>query len=379
MLPLAAALLVATLPAAPCDGRELCLESGDLGVWPTATLRTGYEAQQPDPEVEFIGRNDGFRLDQARLGFNVSHGPWLRAQLIADGARLLPGSEPNDPLRPLTLALVDAWVEVAPSPYFQIRAGQTRMPADREGLTARASMIFATRSVAASGVEPGRGFALRGLSASRDLGVVVGAPDAALGDFTLDYRLAIATGAGGNRSANDNKLPAAFARFGATWADRVGAALGGAWNRRTVGEVPEQQSEDELTGFLELSGNAFGLDLLALAHARYIVFDTALPEPTDENRTRLGFGATSWLVYELPLFSDLFSARSGYRISFLEPPVAVPDVTLLEHALAVRLDSRGLPVPVSLIVDFTSLWQLDELGVRTFGGNRVFGLVQVAL
>jgi hypothetical protein len=363
----------------PCGERQLCLRAGSTALWPTAALRAGYEYQTPDDDISFVGVNDGFRLDQARVGLDFASGPRVRARLLGDGARLLPGAAPNDPVRRLGAGLVDAWVAWEPLEYFGVRVGQTRMPGDREGMTARGEMIFATRSVAASGVEPGRGLTVRGLSTGRDLGVVLGAERAPVGPLLLDYRFALANGNGGNVSANDNKLPAAYARTGVAWGEHVSLALGGSWNPRTVGEVPNQQDETDLTGFVELHAHLWKIDALLLGLVRQVTFDSALPEPTDDNRAAFGHGATAWLVLEAPLLAELVGLRLGYRASYLAPPVSLPEVTLVEHAFAARADPPWLGVPAGFVVDVTNVWEVDGGGLRSMNDARVFGLVQLSL
>ena len=71
--------------------------SSDITMRPYMRLRTGFDFVQADPNVAFVGRNDGFRLDQARLGFTGSYRERLSWTMIMDGVST---SEPNanDPI-----------------------------------------------------------------------------------------------------------------------------------------------------------------------------------------------------------------------------------------------------------------------------------------
>ena len=152
-------------------------------------------------------RNDGFRLDQARLGFTGSYKERLSWTMIMDGVST---SDPNanDPIAHVRTALRDAFLHWHATEFFNVWLGQTFMPGDYEGMISRRELNFSARSVASQGVGAGLGYQVAGLSAGRQTGVVLGARDLVAGILHLDYRMALANGNGINVTGNDNEQPA---------------------------------------------------------------------------------------------------------------------------------------------------------------------------
>lgn len=363
-------------PPGSCAERAFCLQRGRVAVWPRAAVRFGYEAVQADDDVRFIGRNDGFRLDQLRLGVEASYGARLGGRVRVDAARLLGGGE-NDPTSPTIVGLVDAYVQMRPSPWSSLTLGQARMPTDREAAAERTTLVFATRSVASAGVAPGRGFAVQGLSPSRDLGFVVAAKPR-LGPVVVEGAAAVGNGGGGSQTGDDDALPAAYLRVGASWDDVVGVAVGGRARSRLVGSAPAVEPELERGGFVEASLRVAGFDAAAMVHGAQTSFPGTFA-PTDPNVATTGWGATAWLLVDEPLGVDLYGVAIGARASVLEPLQAFPEEPLVEGALGVRwdppLDGR---FPVAFILDLTTLASVDAAGPREFR-NRAFLLAQLDL
>ena len=130
-----------------------CLESNGFAFWPSLRLRAGYELVQPDDDVLFVGHNDGFFLDQARVGFETSYRNRFFARLVLDMATVAPGAKANDPVQPLLGAARDAYVAWVPSEYFFVAVGQQFMPFDYEGQVTRGVLNFTSRSVATESSE----------------------------------------------------------------------------------------------------------------------------------------------------------------------------------------------------------------------------------
>jgi hypothetical protein len=59
--------------------------------------------------------------------------------------------------------------------------------------------------------------------------------------------------------------------------------------------------------------------------------------------------------------------------------VSFPDLSLLEHAFAVRYDPPWAPFPLGFVLDYTNLWTYDAGGLLSTGNHRVFALVNVVL
>lgn len=362
-----------------CPDEIPCVSRNGLSVWPKLRLRAGYAYQQPDPDVLFVGQNDGFTLEQVRFGFGGSYKDRFFIRTVIDAVSLIPGQGENNPIQPLVVSVVDAYLHYAPSPFLQVWAGQTFMPADKEGSTSRAALIFANRSVAAGGVRPGYGFEVGGLSPARQLGLVVGANDARVGPVSLDYRAAISNGNGPSMFGNDNKLPAGYGRFGIGFKDYARIAVGGSYNPRTVGNVPSLYDELDTTVFGDLSIDAFGFELLAQGIARQTTFDSVFPEVTDPNRSALAFGFTTFVVIDKPFGFSTFGFKPGYRFSYYDPSSSFYDDQLIEQSFALRYDPETYQLPIALVFDFTSVIEMNESGLRQMDNNRATALVQFDL
>jgi hypothetical protein len=360
-------------------GAAACIANEHFALWPRLRLRAGYDLVQPDSQVLTVGQNDGFFLDQNRIGVDGAYKDDVRFRLIIDVVTLLPSGSPNDPVQPFFAAVRDAWVAWMPSDWFYLSAGQQFVPADLEGTTTIAVLPFTSRSVATGGVRAGRGFAVEGLSPSRQPSIVMGSTEnARFGNIALTYMLGVGNGNGQNILGNDNKLPAAYARLGAGYVDdggiEVRVAAGGRYNPRTVGTLPNLFLETETVAFADLDVRVAGIQLAAQAIYKDVAFDTLAPDFAGES----GFGGTAWLTVDRPLGLDLFGLRPAYRISYFDPSSSFGDDQLLENTLALRWDVPAEDLPLSLIVDGTLLTELGE-GVRDLDNARLTAILQLEL
>lgn len=367
-----------------CPSSVPCMEAADFAFWPAVRLRVGYELVQPDEDVLFVGHNDGFFFDQARLGFETTYKGRFFARLVLEMASVLPGVAQNDPVRPLVGAARDAYLAWAPSEYFFLSVGQQFMPFDYEGQLTRGALNFTSRSIATDGLRAGRGFELAGLSTDRQLGVVLGARKAPLGPVNLDYRLAIANGNDKNLLGNDNKLPAAYARLGASFGDYVGIGVAGELNPRTTGALPTRFNETHIGVAGDLRLNAFGIDVLAQAIYRRVSFDDVFLDASDPNAADQAFGATAWIVLDEPFGLPMFGFKPGYRFSYYDPSFSDPHDQLMEHTVSIRYDPPT-PLRLAFILEGTLLSEHAELdsgfaeSPRALDNNRIVALVQFEL
>lgn len=368
------------------DSAAVCWSNDLFAIWPRLRLRSGFEAVQADSQVLTVGQNDGFFLDQVRFGVDGAFQDDLRFRFILDVTTTVPGSGPNDPVQGIAGAVRDAWVAWIPSDWFFVSAGQQFMPSDLEGSTTIAGLPFARRSAATSGVRPGHGFAVAGLSPSRQMGLVLGSTEnSRLGGLSLEYLFGIGNGNGQNINGNDNKLPAAYARVGVGYdvaadiAVHVGA--GGRYNPRTAGTLPNLFNETDSVGYADLSVNVVGINLAAQAIYKQTEFNTLFPTGGDGS-VDTGLGATAWIFVDQPAGFDLFGVVPAYRFSYYDPSSTFSDDQLIENTLGVRWNIPALLIegapPLSLFVDGTLLTEIGE-GVRDLDNARVTALLQLEL
>jgi hypothetical protein len=369
------------------EGTLLCWQSSVIAMWPKVRVRPGFELVEADPQILYIGGNDGFFLDSARLGAEGNVGDLVRFKLTLDAASLFPGAAPNQPVTPLSAAARDAWVAWTPSTWFMVQAGQQTMPSDYEGGDVDAIIPFTRRSVLAGGVRPSHGNAVGGLSPARQVGVVVGSNDGArVGDMAVEYRLGIANGNGLNQLGNDNKLPAAYLRLGGGFGDLVRVGVGGRFNPRTVGTLPNLYTESDAVGFADVAVTMAGFEVVVEAIGRQTSLTTVFPDPTNPAGQENGWGAASWIGYTVDVSSMVGAAldvKPALRFAFYDPSSAFPTDQLLETTVGVRLDGDRSAVPLSFLVDYTLITELGDIGTgnaaRDLGNNRLTALLQIEL
>ncbi|MCC7108191.1 MAG: hypothetical protein IT382_02790 [Deltaproteobacteria bacterium] len=368
-------------PEAPCEGKLVCFSTDKVALWPKLRVRTGYQFVEADPQILYVGANDGFSIDQARLGAEGSMVGGVGFKLTVEAASLLPGSAPNAAVTPLIGALRDAWVSWTPSPWLALQAGQQYMPADWEGGDVEATLPFSSKSVVSAGVRPGHGVAVAGLSPARQVGLVVGsAPDAEVAGVGIEYRLGVANGNGLNQSGNDNKWPAAFLRTGVGFADgMVKVGLGGRFNPRTTGTLPNLYTEADAVGFADVALRAVGLDLVLAGSYRQTALATLVPDLSNPAGQESGAGLMGFVGYnvalpDLPLLGAGWQLKPALRSSFYDPSSSFQTDQLLETTLGVRL-SGPENMPAALFLDGTVLTELGDLGAgvaaRDLSNNRL--------
>lgn len=337
---------------------------------------------QPDSQVLTVGQNDGFFVDQVRFGVDGQFQDQFRFRFVIDATSVVPGGAPNDPVQSVAGALRDAWVAWLPSDWFFVAAGQQFMPGDLEGSSTIAGLPFARRSAATSGVRPGHGFAVSGLSPSRQLGVVVGSTERArLGNLGLEYLFGLGNGNGQNLNGNDNKLPAGYARLGVSYDATddidVKVGFGGRYNPRTAGTLPNLFNETDTVTFADAQLGVMGINLAGQVLYKQTSFDTLFPNGGDGSQD-VGLGATAWVFVDKPFGVDLCGVVPAYRFSYYDPSSTFADDQLLENTLGVRWNVPVEGLPLSLFVDGTLLTEFGE-GVRDLDNARVTALLQLEL
>ena len=356
----------------------VCVKNDLFAIWPRLRLRTGYEFVQADSQILTVGQNDGFFIDQTRIGLDGAFKDDLRFRLIVDVVTLLPGGAPNDPVQGISAAVRDAWVAWMPSDWFFLSVGQQFMPSDLEGSSTIAALPFARRSVATSGVKAGHGFAVNGLSPSRQMGLVFGSTEKAkIAGVGIEYLFAVANGNGQNILGNDNKLPAGYGRVGASLGDMVRVGVGGRHNPRTVGTLPNLFNEVENLGFVDATVKLLGISVSAQGMMKQTSFGTLFPDG-GEGSDDVGVGVTGWIFADDPFGISLFGVIPAYRFSYYDPSSTFDDDQLIENTLGVRWDVPVDGLPLALFVDGTLLTEFGT-NVRDLDNARVTALLQLEL
>lgn len=361
----------------------VCVKNESFALWPRVRIRTGYELVQADEEVLYVGRNDGFFADQMRVGLDGAFKKDVRFRVILDATSVLPGSGANQPVSSALAAARDVWVAWTPSPWIGVSIGQQFMPTDIEGTTTSTLLPFARRSVATSGVRAGHGNAVSGLSPTRQLGVVVGTGglggdgNPTLGPVAIEYKLALSNGNGQNLLGNDNKLPAFYGRFGVGFEDIVSVGVGGRFNPRTVGSLPNLYTETDALGFADLTLRLLGIEVVGQGIYRSTSLDTLFPGGEGAGQES-GIGVTGWVWLKKPFGFDLFGVQPAWRTSWFDPSSVFATDELFENSVGLRWDVPVDVLRVSLFADYTLLTEIGA-GARDLQNDRFTALVQLEL
>lgn len=366
------------------DTAAVCVKNENFALWPRVRIRTGYEFLQADPQVLYVGQNDGFLVDQLRVGLDGAFRQRVRFRFILDATSVLPGAGQNQPVSSALAAARDVWLSYSPSEWLVVSAGQQFMPSDAEGTTTIAALPFARRSVATSGVRAGHGNAVTGLSPTRQIGLVVGTggpwggANPRLGPISLEYKLGLSNGNGQNFLGNDNKLPALYGRLGFGFEDLVSVGFGGRFNPRTVGAAPNLYAETDSLAFADLTVRVAGIEIVGQGIYRSTSLDTVFPDAKNDAGQETGMGGTGWIWLKQPFGLDLFGIQPAYRISYFDPSSAFATDQLLENSVGLRWDVPVDVLRMSFFADYTLLTEVGE-GARDLQNDRFTALVQLEL
>jgi len=383
----AALMLAIGLCAAPSFAEEVKQETTganwltwnnpyDVRLQPWGYVRMGYENVENDSRFDFIGRNDGFILDNARVGIDASIGDKLSMSFSIEGASDIEEGS-NSTLGDLDVRVRDAFVRWTPSRFVGIQGGQFKAPFAAEELRSRSDLMFVSRAVGQEGVLPGRGLQEQGVGIDRQLGVMLSspAPLPLVQEIAGSYYFMVANGNGDNQLLNDNDDVAFIGRGELHYADFV--TVGGAFlvNDRTSG-TPPNQSKDEDTGFAaDILLTPFGFELFF----QYVEIETEFKTVSQAlDRTQRAYHAQAAYTFLTPWLT----IAPGYRYAVLDPFAKTDgdagglDLDAFKvdyHTLGVRFGH--LDLPLALLVNYTFT---EEKAPRELDNNRFQILAQVS-
>lgn len=347
----------------------------DITLRPWGYLRMGYESVQDDDRYDFIGRNDGFILENARIGFNLDVEHQLSFAFSMEAASDIEAGN-NSPLGEIDVRLRDGFVRWDPFWFVGVQGGQFKAPFAAEELRSRSTLLFVSRAVGQEGVLPGRGFEEPGVQIDRQLGVMISSPSHLKihGDFEGSYYLMIANGNGDNQLLNDNDNVAVYGRGELHYSDFV--TLGAAFlvNSRTEGELPNQTDDDDTGYAADISLTPFGFEFMFQWVELKTEFETV---GAAVDRTQRAYHVELGYRFDTPWLS----VTPGYRYAVLDPYAKADDALggtdfdaakVAYHTLGVRL--AHLKLPLSLLVNYTFT---DEEKPRELDNNRLQVLAQV--
>lgn len=323
---------------------------------PFGYLRAQWAGVQQDDDVAFVGRSDGFSLQNARVGVRGALGARVRFELSLDGA-VDERERVNTPNGRLRVGLRDAFVdlrelapELIPLPVaLSLRVGRFEAWFDPDGYDGDTERAFVDRALESHGVSATEGWETSGLPPGRSIGVAAhlrfwpkrdgGALDEAL---QLRGEAAVMNGAGEFASGNDNDALALSAALRLVKPERGWLQAAVRRNPRTEGDLPFQQEEVD-TAFSLGGGVSLGPVTVAGGGVlQYTRFST-----TGGPRQR------AWGAHGQAMVRVLKGARpldAGYRFAALDPSSLVVTDRLMEHTAGLVLGLEALRARLQLNV-----------------------------
>lgn len=328
----------APAPAAtPLSAASGPLPSEPRFTWqPFGYLRAQYIAVQDDPNVAFVGRDDGFELQNARIGVRGELDRRVAFVIAFDGA-IDERTQVNTPQGKLGVGLRDAFADVALAGKLAVRGGFFQAVVDPQALVADTARELVDQPIESRGMRATEGFQTAGLPPGRSLGVALRLdPEPPVdGGVGLGFELAVQNGADEFSSNNDNDKPAVSAAVIARLPRDSWVMVAARYNPRTVGDLPFRQDENDLQGAAALR---LGLGPVTL-DGGVIVQRTTFPTTGGPFQDAYGGHAQAMvaLPVSLPGASPLWV---GYRFGILDPSSLVPTDRVMEHTAGAVL---GLP------------------------------------
>lgn len=318
------------------------------------------EVVENDPFSTFIGRNDGFRVGNARIGINAAYGEDLLAYISLEAS--VPRSEDfNQPNAELTVGPRDLFLAYQLSRHAQITLGRFKAPYDIGELESEGDRTFIDVPLESRGVAPTQGFELAGMRQGRQIGLMLSRQRLGLSDdgFDIGYAIALTNGRTETLALNDNDRPAGFARFSLYFSKWVALNVGGFTDTRTTGELPNL-FEEEVKG---LEGSLI-VRLGDLRIEGQLLYQrTTFPTAQTPRVNSLGFHAQwSYRIWNL---------EAAYRFAYFDPNHRFDVDSVNEHTLG--LSYYVGEVPLRFTINATLA---QEQRGRELENNRLSALAQ---
>ena len=331
---------------------------------PYGYLRLQYLMVQNDPNVIFVGRDDGFELQNARIGVRGKLLDRMRYVLSFEGA-VDERAQVNTTDGKLKVGLKDAYADVVLSGQMFARAGffATLVDPNLEGDTARE---FVDKPLESRGMRATEGYQTAGLPPGRSLGAALRLEHEGVTTASaLGFELAVQNGADEYASNNDNDTPAVSLSALVKLPKDGYVVASGRFNRRTVGQVQALMNEDDLQGSVgaRIVGGpvAFG--------AGVVVQRTSFP--TTGGPVQNAYGAHAQLAVRI---DGALPIAVGYRFGILDPSSLILTDRVMEHTVGAVMAVPAYRMRVQL-----QATHVVEQGARTLSNDRVQLAAEVSL
>ena len=386
VLALLAASLATSAPAfASADGesaadiarsgstKPLTVDAGSMRVTTFGIFRGAYDYVQTDPNVDFVGQNNGFFLDTARVGFEGTAGS-ITTRLSLEGASAAQLA-PNTPEGSLRVSLRDAFVRWDLTPQLSLQLGQAKAPWARAELRGLQDRPFATNAVGFEGVSAGRGYEQPSLAIDRQLGLLITtSKPLELGGLRFDYAAMIANGNGRNQLLDDNGKPMVVGRLEAGYLSYVTIGAGAYVNDRRIGTLPNLYEESDVGLVVDALSKVENLELFAsFAQVSTKYGTTGAPD-----RKQIAWHAQASYRFEWSRMPFALGYRIAHFSPFAQGAATLPggaklsDFDVDHHTVGLRLFHPSLPI--SLYANYTLTL---EPAARTLTNDRVTLLAQL--
>ena len=328
---------------------------------PYGYLRMQYIVVQNDPNVQFVGRDDGFELQNARIGVRGKLAGAVEFHVSFDGA--VDERAQNTPQGKLRVGMRDAYADVTLGGPLYARAGYFQTLVDPQSLVADTARAFVDKPLETRGMRSTEGWYTPGLPPGRSLGVAVRL-DADVPN-QVGIEVAVQNGADEFSSNNDNDKPAASVAAMYRLANEGFIVAAGRYNPRTVGDLPFRQDETDLQGSLGVQLNAGPIALGAGGIVQRTTFEST------GGPVQNAFGGHAQLMFVVP---SAYKLAVGYRFGILDPSSLIVSDRVMEHTAGGVMAVPQLRMRVQL-----QLTHVQEQAARDLSNSRIQLAAEVAL
>jgi hypothetical protein len=338
---------------------------------PFGFLRMQYIAVQNDPNVAFVGRDDGFELQNARLGAQGRLGDRVGFTIAIDGA-VDERAQVNSPDGKLKVGLRDAYADVVMSGQAVVHAGYFLPWVDPEALVPDTAREFVDRPLESRGMRATEGWQTPGLPPGRSLGAsirldpasLLGAPVPVTAP-RVGFEVAIQNGADEFASNNDNDKPALSASAVLRMPHDGFVVAAVRWNPRSVGDLPFRQDETDIQG-------AFGVHIVAgpVSLGGGLVLQHTTYESTN-GPSQDAYGGHAQIMFKVPAALPF---ALGYRFGILDPSNLIITDQVMEHTVGAVLGVPSYRMRLQL-----QLTHVQEQAARDLSNDRAQLAAEIAL